>query len=149
MKVIPNSAAGRKLLAQEAELRMQHEQAQDVFHRAKQELETSHDRYRQAQRDLMLATVRMVHGAAPGHLGPRGSRAVEVLELLLEGKRDKEIAAALNISLRTAKFHVSNVLARHGVSSRVQLLAQFRGHERASPAAECTASLADAELTRC
>jgi len=49
-------------------------------------------------------------------------RENEVLELLLENSSNKEIAGRLHISSRTAKFHVSNVLAKYRVSRRADLL---------------------------
>jgi DNA-binding NarL/FixJ family response regulator len=48
------------------------------------------------------------------------SRELEVLRLVGVGKANKEIAAALVISERTARTHVSNVLRKIGVSSRTQ-----------------------------
>ncbi len=50
------------------------------------------------------------------------AREKEVLELLLENFSNKEIAGRLHISSRTAKFHVSNVLAKYGLSRRTDLL---------------------------
>lgn len=49
-------------------------------------------------------------------------REREVLELLLENFSNKEIASRLHISSRTAKFHVSNVLAKYRVKRRADLL---------------------------
>jgi DNA-binding NarL/FixJ family response regulator len=49
-------------------------------------------------------------------------REKEVLELLLENLSNKEIASRLHISPRTAKFHVSNLLAKYGVKRRADLL---------------------------
>jgi DNA-binding NarL/FixJ family response regulator len=49
-------------------------------------------------------------------------REGEVLELLLQNLSNKEIAAELHISARTAKFHVSNLLAKHGVRRRADLI---------------------------
>ena len=49
-------------------------------------------------------------------------REKEVLELLLENLSNKEIASWLHISSRTAKFHVSNILAKYGVQKRGDLL---------------------------
>jgi predicted ATPase/DNA-binding CsgD family transcriptional regulator len=46
------------------------------------------------------------------------AREREVLQLLVTGYSDKEIAAALSISPRTASKHVGNILAKLGVSSR-------------------------------
>jgi DNA-binding NarL/FixJ family response regulator len=63
-----------------------------------------------------------------GHQPPRGrssidllsEREVEVLRLIAAGMENAEIAQALNISPRTAKNHVSNILGKLGVPSRVQ-----------------------------
>lgn len=49
-------------------------------------------------------------------------REREVLECLLENLSNKEIARKLNISERTAKFHVSNLLAKFDVKRRVDLV---------------------------
>jgi DNA-binding NarL/FixJ family response regulator len=47
-------------------------------------------------------------------------REVDVLRLIADGLENAEIAAALHISPRTAKNHVSNILAKLGLPSRVQ-----------------------------
>lgn len=49
-------------------------------------------------------------------------REMEVLEFVLEGKCNKEIAAELNITVRTAKFHVSSILVKTGCERRQQLI---------------------------
>jgi DNA-binding NarL/FixJ family response regulator len=56
--------------------------------------------------------------------GPAGlsRREREVLEALLENLSNKEVAARLNISERTVKFHVSNLLAKFGVRRRADLI---------------------------
>lgn len=68
----------------------------------------------------------IVHGSRRrfGKTGaPRLSpREREVLECLLENLSNKEIAIRLNISERTAKFHVSNLLAKFDVRRRVDLV---------------------------
>jgi DNA-binding NarL/FixJ family response regulator len=56
---------------------------------------------------------------APSALSRREN---EVLGLLLENLSNKEIASRLHISSRTAKFHVSNVLAKYRVKRRADLL---------------------------
>jgi len=48
------------------------------------------------------------------------SRELQVLRLLGAGKANKEIAAALGIAERTARTHVSNILAKLGLKSRTQ-----------------------------
>jgi NarL family two-component system response regulator LiaR len=47
-------------------------------------------------------------------------RETEVLRLLAQGKANKEIARSLNISEKTVKVHVSNILSKLGVQSRTQ-----------------------------
>lgn len=49
-------------------------------------------------------------------------REREVCELLLEAKCDKEIAAALGISTHTGRFHLSNIMRKLGVSSRMEVV---------------------------
>jgi DNA-binding NarL/FixJ family response regulator len=49
-------------------------------------------------------------------------REREVLQAVLENLSNKEIAGQLNISERTAKFHVSNILAKFGVQRRADLI---------------------------
>lgn len=46
-------------------------------------------------------------------------REQEVLDCILQGCANKEIAAKLNVAERTVKFHVSSLLAKFGVSDRV------------------------------
>jgi DNA-binding NarL/FixJ family response regulator len=48
------------------------------------------------------------------------TREVEILRLLGAGKANKEIAAELTISERTARTHVSSILGKLGLSSRTQ-----------------------------
>ncbi len=57
---------------------------------------------------------------APGPPAPYGltPRELEVLRLLVEGRSNPEIAAALFISPRTAGNHVANILAKLDVDSR-------------------------------
>lgn len=53
-------------------------------------------------------------------------RQNQVLRLILDAKVNKEIANDLHISVRTAKFHVSNLLAKFGVDSRMQIERLYR-----------------------
>jgi DNA-binding NarL/FixJ family response regulator len=48
------------------------------------------------------------------------AREVEVLRLMARGYRNKQLAAMLNISEHTAKFHVSSVLAKLGARTRTE-----------------------------
>jgi len=53
---------------------------------------------------------------------PLSKREEEVLQLVLQGKSNKQIAMALDISIRTVEFHLKNVYAKFQVSSRIELL---------------------------
>jgi DNA-binding CsgD family transcriptional regulator len=48
-------------------------------------------------------------------------REQEVLDWILQGCANKEIASKLNVAERTVKFHVSSLLAKFGVADRVAL----------------------------
>ena len=50
-------------------------------------------------------------------------REREVLRLLVEGRSNPEIAAALFVSPRTAETHVTHILAKLGVTSRAEAAA--------------------------
>jgi two-component system, NarL family, response regulator YdfI len=59
----------------------------------------------------------------PAQLSPAEhltAREGEVLRLVALGKGNKEIAAQLNVSEHTVKFHVSSVLAKLGARSRTE-----------------------------
>jgi len=57
---------------------------------------------------------------APQQAEPLTERETEVLRELALGKSNKEIAATLVIAEKTARTHVSNILAKLGVASRTQ-----------------------------
>ncbi len=48
------------------------------------------------------------------------AREVEVLRWMARGHRNKQLAAVLNISEHTAKFHVSSVMAKLGARTRTE-----------------------------
>jgi NarL family two-component system response regulator LiaR len=50
-------------------------------------------------------------------------REKEILALMVEGLSNNEIAERLIVSQSTAKFHVSNILSKLGVSSRTEAVA--------------------------
>jgi len=60
---------------------------------------------------------------------PLTEREIEVLNLLAQGMPNKEIAAHLIISERTAKFHVSSIMGKLGATNRTEAvsLAAQRG----------------------
>lgn len=51
------------------------------------------------------------------------ARELQVLRMLADGFGNREIAAKLGISGHTAKFHVSQILAKLGVTSRAEAVA--------------------------
>jgi DNA-binding NarL/FixJ family response regulator len=72
----------------------------------------------------------IVSAAARAALGDPGAgftpRELEVLRRLARGLRNAEVAADLSISLRTAEFHVGNVLAKLGARSRTDAVNKAR-----------------------
>jgi len=48
------------------------------------------------------------------------AREMEVLELIVRGNSNREIASALNISEATVKSHINNLLSKLGVTDRTQ-----------------------------
>jgi DNA-binding CsgD family transcriptional regulator len=53
-------------------------------------------------------------------------RELEVLGLLVAGKSNRQIAEALFISGKTASVHITNILAKLGVHSRLEAAAHAR-----------------------
>ncbi|HEY9744684.1 MAG TPA: response regulator transcription factor [Oculatellaceae cyanobacterium] len=52
---------------------------------------------------------------------PLTERELDVLELIVRGKSNKDIAEALNITIHTVKIHVGNVIQKMGVEDRTQV----------------------------
>lgn len=62
-------------------------------------------------------------------------REFDIFRLLGQGRSNREIAKALVITERTVKAHVTNLLAKLDLDSRLQagLLAQYTGVSRFDP----------------
>jgi two-component system, NarL family, response regulator LiaR len=56
-------------------------------------------------------------------------REKEVLTLLVKGYPNSDIAAQLNISMATAKFHVTNIFSKLGAKNRVEAVTIAFGHQ--------------------
>ncbi|MBB5135014.1 DNA-binding CsgD family transcriptional regulator [Thermocatellispora tengchongensis] len=67
---------------------------------------------------------------APPAQTPLTQREREVLSLVAEGLTNREIAARLTIAQKTVSVHVSNILAKLGVSTRTQAAAHAPRHTR-------------------
>jgi DNA-binding CsgD family transcriptional regulator len=66
-------------------------------------------------------------------------REKEVIELLLQGKSNKQIALSLDISQNTVEYHLKNIYKKLGVNSRVEAvlrLGKSVGHDMSRPLGE-------------
>jgi DNA-binding CsgD family transcriptional regulator len=59
---------------------------------------------------------------ATGRIADLRPREREVLELMVAGMRNREIAERLFVTIRTVKFHVSNILRKLDVQSRTEVI---------------------------
>jgi DNA-binding CsgD family transcriptional regulator len=89
---------------------------------------------REAERLARLGRIQLAPTAAGGRTAPAApgadgadlgltARELEVLRLVAEGCSNRQVAEALFISAKTASVHVSNILAKLGVASRVEAAA--------------------------
>jgi DNA-binding CsgD family transcriptional regulator len=65
-------------------------------------------------------TTRQVRGSA----GALSAREREVLELLVRGRSNREIAAQLFVTEHTAKYHVASLFNKLGVSNRAEAVSR-------------------------
>lgn len=71
-------------------------------------------------REVSVGPEVVVRGAPPTGDERLTTREMEVLQLLAQGLPNKTIAARLNITQNTAKFHVAAILAKLGAASRTE-----------------------------
>lgn len=64
-------------------------------------------------------------------LDPLTVREKEVLQLILSGKSNREIAGTLYISENTVKTHIRNIFSKYDVSSRVELVSTLLKNQTA------------------
>lgn len=69
-------------------------------------------------RDVLPSSAKVILRDVPGE--NLTAREIEVLQLMAEGLPNKQIASRLGISLHTAKFHVAQILAKLGATSRTE-----------------------------
>ena len=78
-----------------------------------------------AGEDAEVVLVQRASRATMGSVEPQLTpRELEVLALLAEGASNKTIAARLNISVHTAKFHVGSVMDKLDAVGRTDAVAQ-------------------------
>jgi len=78
--------------------------------------------WQKAQREFMLAMKEFIVSDSTFFAT---TREKQVLFHVINGLTNKEIANNLNITERTVKFHVSHLLAKYGVDSRMKLQMDF------------------------
>ncbi len=67
------------------------------------------------------------HLADPRQVALLTAREREVIDLISKGRLEKEVAAELNISLKTVKAHISNIYTKLQVRTRVEALNKYFG----------------------
>ena len=72
----------------------------------------------------VLLTAESARVASGGGREPLTSRERDVLELLVAGRRNAEIADQLTVSLKTVEFHVRNVFEKLGARSRAEAVSR-------------------------
>ena len=77
-------------------------------------------------RSIGAKVPRGARASTRANVGGLTDREVEVLELLDEGLRNSEIAARLHLSEKTVGHHVSSILAKLGVGSRLEAVRRAR-----------------------
>lgn len=75
-------------------------------------------------------------GQQAGAAEPFTDREYQVLGLLTQGKTNREIGEALYMSPKTASVHVTHILEKLGVQTRVQAAAFAARHGLEPPADE-------------
>jgi DNA-binding NarL/FixJ family response regulator len=77
-----------------------------------------------------LASTRLVRrrDAVAPTVGTLTPRETAVLELLAQGRSNKQIAAELELGIRTVEGYVSNILGKLGVTSRTEAVTHAISH---------------------
>lgn len=57
-------------------------------------------------------------------------KEIEIAELVSKGLRNKEIASAMGINVRTVEFHMSNILSKLGVNNRFEAVLIWANYKR-------------------
>lgn len=122
-----DAARARLLAGQAFAATGERARAIELLDRARTELDSFGARryHDQAVQLLRGLGVRIGRGGRRGAAGPGldalSDREREIAELVAEGRTNKEIGAALYLSVRTVERHLSHIFDKLGVSSRTQL----------------------------
>lgn len=76
--------------------------------------------------ESLTETFRTGTGAAPVGGDAPTSRELEVRDMIAQGMADKQIATALNISVKTVEKHVGSLLRKSGARNRTMLIAMMQ-----------------------
>lgn len=75
----------------------------------------------------MRRVATLAAGSAPGHTPkPLTAREREILELMVQGQSNKEIAQLLRIEVPTVKTHVHHIFGKLELSRRAEVAAVVR-----------------------
>ena len=82
----------------------------------------------EAEQADVVVSERVIATAAPATVAREGTaltpRELDVLRLVAHGLGNKEIAAALELSTHTVKYHLASLLAKLGVRSRTEAVSR-------------------------
>jgi len=84
-------------------------------------------------RGELAATGVHARSAGVGGVADLTPRELQIALAVAEGRRNKEIAGALFMSVRTVEFHLTRVFIKLGVRSRGELSARLASRELGQP----------------